>query len=411
MYFRPSLRPHPLKLGLTAALAAVALFAAACGSTSGTSSSSTTTSNDATTSAPSSGSTPSATGSGNSAITAAESNLAQFSNEVTTYAALKPISGVSRLKGKTVWYIPIGSAVPILSGFGVGMGDALAALGMKEHVCDGMFLPTTISSCLTQAASQGADGVVTGYIDYKLVPTAFENLVAHHIPVLVAGEANDSGKAISPSFAFDDTSPTINLLQKLDDEQVIVDSKGKAKILFIGVTDSPQTLGAAAYSKTFFQQNCPACTFTEIFYNTAEIQRVPSQVSAALIANPSTNWVVVELDAAGAGAYNGILTAGYRNKVSEASTNGGLDSLQRIKAGEVQVVDVGTSPIALGWQFTDGIIRMMLGQLPVNGLGDVRVFTKANVGGLTLTPTAYDTNDWYGTSSFEQPYLKAWGIS
>jgi ABC-type sugar transport system substrate-binding protein len=398
MHFRSSTHPADRRLRLAAGIAVLSLIAAACGSSGHSASAGT-------------GSTPAASG-GGSSITAAETNVAEFTGAVTSYAALKPVTGgVSKLAGKTVWYIPIGAAVPILSGFGVGMGDALAKLGMKEHICDGQFLPTTISSCLNQAASEGADGVVTGYIDYKLVPTAFENLEAHHIPVLIAGESNDTGKTPSPSFAFDDTSPTINLLQKLDDEQVIADSKGKAKILFVGVTDSPQTLGAAAYSKQFFARNCPGCSFTEIDYNTAEIQRVPSQVSAALLANPQTTYVVAELDAAAADAYNGILTAGFGHKVKLASTNGGLDSLQRIKAGEVQFVDVGTSPIALGWQFTDGIVRMMLGQLPVNGLGLVRVFTGANVGGLTLTPAAYDTNAWYGTDAFEAPYLKAWGLS
>ncbi len=292
----------------------------------------------------------------------------------------------------------------------MGIEGAVTKLGAQFHTCDGKFLPTTIAACINQAASQGADGVVTGYIDYALVPTAFDNLVSKHIPVLIAGEAPSGGKTDSPQLAFDDTSPSINSLQRLNNEAVIVDSNGKAKILFIGVTDSPQTLGAAAYSKKFFKDNCPGCTFTEIDYNTASLNRVPSQVSSALISHPDTNYVISELDASAANALSGIQTAGFTNKAKLAGTNGGLDSLQRIKAGQVQFADAGTSPIYLGWQFADGIARMLVGQLPVNGLGLARIFTKDNVGGLTLTPEAYNTNAWYGSDDFQKTYTTAWGI-
>jgi hypothetical protein len=235
--------------------------------------------------------------------------------------------------------------------------------------------------------------------------------VSHHIPVLVAGEASDSGKPDSAALAFDDTTPSIEVLQRLADESVIADSAGKASVLFVGVTDSPQTLAGAAYSKKFFADNCPGCTFNEIDYNTASLSKVPSQVSAALISHPDTNYVLVELDAAAASAVSGIQSAGFTNKVKLASTNGGLDSLQRINAGQVQFVDVGLSATYLGWQFTDGIARMMVGQLPVNGLGIVRVFNKSNVGDLTLTPEVYASNAWYGSDDFQKSFLTAWGVS
>jgi len=362
------------------------------------------------TSSKGSGSGPAGGGTdGGTTVATAQADLAKFTGEIASYSARKPATGISALKGKTVWYVPIGSAVPILNSYGVGMQQALTKLGLSLHTCDGKFLPTTITSCLNQAATQAADGVVTGYVDYKLVPTAFDNLVSHHIPVLVAGEANDAGKPDSPALAFDDTTPTIKVMQKLAAESVIVDSGGKAKVLYVGVTDSPQTLGGAAYAKQFFKDSCPGCTFTEIDYNTASLNKVASQVSAALISHPKTTHVVVELDAGAPGAVSGIQTAGYANKVKLVSTGGNLDALQRIKAGQVQFACVGTSAIYFGWQFTDGIVRMLAGQLPVNGLGPARVFTKSNVGALTLTPDAYATNAWYGSDDFQQAFLTAWG--
>lgn len=372
---------------------------------------------NATGSSAASGSTSSAGGSSAPAtgsddpVGQAKADLAKYSAPTTTYPSVKPIpGGISSLKGKTVWYVPIGSAVPILNAFGVGVQQALTNVGMKFHVCDGKFLPTTIASCLDQAATQGADAVITGYIDYQLVPTSFDKLVAKKIPVLIAGEQPSGGKTDSSKLAFYDTSNSVNLLQKLSADAVIADSDGKAKVLFIGVTDSPQTKGAATYSKQYFADNCPDCTFTEIDYNTASLNKVPSQVSSALIANPDTTYVMPSLDAAAPGAISGIQTAGYSNKVKLASTNGALDSLQRVKAGQVQFVDIGFSPIYTGWQFTDGMLRMLKGGVPdTSNLGVIRVFDKDTVANLTLTPHAYATNAWYGPDTYKNTFLTAWG--
>lgn len=400
--------PHPparltrrlATVGL-AGLASVALGLTAC------SSSTSTTSNG------SGGSSAAAdSGSGGSMATA-KADLAKYSGKVSDYPTIPSLTGgVNAIKGKTIWYVPIGSAVPILNAFGVGIHQALDKVGANFHVCDGKFVPTTIASCLDQAATQHADAVITGYIDYGLVPTSFDKLTAANIPVLIAGEQPSGGKTNSPKLAFYDTSESINLIQKLDADAVIADSNGKAKVLFLGVTDSPQTKGAAAYSKQYFASNCPGCTFTEIDYNTASIDKVPSQVSSALIAHPDTTYVVPSLDAAAPGAMSGIQTAGFTDKVKMASTNGALDSLQRIKAGQVQFVDVGISPIYTGWQFTDGMFRMLNGGLPdTSNVGVIRVFTKDNVGDLQLTPDAYTTIDWYGSNDYQQTFLKAWGVS
>jgi ABC-type sugar transport system substrate-binding protein len=343
-------------------------------------------------------------------ISAMNDDLAHYGGLVTNYPAVKPVGGLSALKGKTIWYIPIGSAVPILHAYGVGIKAAFDKLGINYHTCDGRFLPTTIASCMSQAATQGADAVITGYIDYALVPSAFDNLISHHIPVLAAGESPSGGKTDSPQLAFYDTTQSINLLQKLAAESIIVDSNGGAKVLFVGVTDSPQTKEAADYAKKFFADNCAKCSFNEVDYNTASLNRVPSQVSAALISHPDTNYVFVELDAGVPGTATGIQTAGFANKVKMASTNGELASLQRISSGQNHYVDVGVSPVYVGWMFADGVIRMMVGELPQVQLGVFRVFTKDNVAGLTLTPDAYATHAWYGPDTFQDTSLRAWGV-
>jgi ribose transport system substrate-binding protein len=404
MRYGSHLRRTP-KLTLVAAVAVLAMVTTACSSSGSTADPATTTS----TTAPSTATSPSDSG---GSLAALQSNLATYTQAVTNYAAVQPISGgVTALKGKTVWYIPIGSAIPTLAAIGTAMQTAFGKVGITMHTCDGKLLPTDIATCLSQAASQGADGVVTAFIDYKLVPNGFNNLVAHHIPVLIAGEQPDGGKTSTSTLGFYSTRTTDDLTQKLTMESVIADSNGAAKILYFGVTDSPETEQEAAYAKSFVAQNCSGCTFTEVDYNTAAISKLPSQVSASLISNPDTTYVVCETDLCAPNAVSGIKTAGYTNKVKLTSANGNLDSLQRIKAGDVQFSDAGVSSTYFGWQFADGILRMLSGSAPVSTVTVVRVFNKSNVDGLTLTPGAYQTNDWYGSDAYEKTFLSAWGVS
>ena len=402
MSYKPRRRSFALRALAATCLGAVTFVAAACSSGGGSSSGGS-----------SSGGSGSSSGSGSgssSELTAANADVSQHTRQVSSYPAQQTISGVGQLKGKSVWYIPIGASVPILAAFGSGMQQALAKVGISYHVCDGKFVPTNAAACISQAETNGASAVVTGYIDYASMPTSFNSLVAHHIPVLIAGEAPDGGKTSNAQLAFFNAIGTLDLMQKLDMDAVIADSKGQAHIIYLGVTDSPQTLAGANYGKQYLTSHCSGCQLTEINYNTASINKVPSQVSSALISHPDTTYVVDELDAAAQYSVQGIQSAGYTNKVKLAATNGALDSLQRVKAGTVQFVDIGTSPIYAGWQFAGGILAMMQGKTPTFTPGVVRVFNSGTVKDLTLTPGAYTTNAWYGSDAYEQTFLTAWGV-
>jgi ABC-type sugar transport system substrate-binding protein len=338
--------------------------------------------------------------------------LAKYSAVANSFATVSPVSGASALKGKTVWYIPIGEATPLTSAIGTNLTQALGQVGVKVHLCDGQFLPTDIATCMSQAVSQGAAGVVTCYVDYAALPTAFDSLVSHHIPVFVGGEPADGGKVSSAQLGFDDPASTMDLEQRLLIESVIARSDAKANILYVGNSDSASTEDAAAYAKSVAAQQCSTCSFTEIDYNTADLSKLPSQVSAALIAHPSTTYVVDELDPANASTVEGVQSAGYTNKVTLASAGGDLDVVQRVRAGHV-MVDVALSPAYDGWQYADGIISMLTGHnpAPAETVSLVRVLTTANTASLALTPAAYADNGWFGSASYEQAYLKAWGVS
>jgi len=392
---------HRRRLIASAAIAAVAVVSvAACGSSSKSGSSS-----------PGAGG-----GSGSSVsaeVAAARADIAAHTSPVLSYPAVPTVAGTQALRGKTVWYVPLGAAVPILAAFGTSMQDALSHLGVEVHTCDGKFLPTQIASCFNQAITQGADGVVGGYVDYNLVSAAYDDLAAHHIPTLVAGVAPEAGKTNSPQFAFYNADANSQLTGKLLAESVIADSNGNAHVLYVGDTDTAALVRATSYTKDFFAQHCPGCSFSVVNYTTANINKVPSAVSAGLISHPDTTYVLPGVDVTAAGSLSGIQTAGFENKVKLASTTASLDSMQRLKAGGTpQFLDVGNSNAYSGWLFADNIVAMLTNHAPVSSVNAViRIFTHDNVGDLSLTPSAYASNQWYGSDAFKATFLSAWGAS
>jgi ribose transport system substrate-binding protein len=344
-------------------------------------------------------------------VTKARDIVATYEAAVTDYPAVSPFDGVAELRGKTVWYVPIGAAVPVLTATGTSMTEALGQAGVNVHVCDGKFVPTAVGACLQQAGTSGADAVVTSYVDYALAPAAFDALVAQKVPVLLAGAMPPDGITNTQMLSFDDTADGLAQSQELLANAVIADSAGAAHVLYLGVTDSPALKSGADHAEEFFGTACGGCTFTRVDYNTASLSKLTSQVSAELIKDPSIDYVLGEVDASGAATIAALQAAGRTDDVVFAATGGDLDAVQRIKDGQVQFTDVGTSPSFMGWRFADGVLRMLAGETPATTDVVLRVFTADNVGDLDLTPEAYSTNSWYGDDSYKDEFLGSWGLS
>lgn len=348
---------------------------------------------------------------GSASAKAAQAAVAEFSKPTTAYPEVSAVAGVDKLAGKTVWWVPISASVPILAAIQKPMEAALATAGMKLKVCDGKFVPTAIAACLSQAADQDAAGVVTGYVDYALVPTAFDQLVSAGVPVLLAGATPNEQKPASATLAYLDTLPALAKTQEAVLAAITADSDAKAKILYAAIDDSPQLKAGAVAAKTWIEKNCPSCEFEQLHYTSAKIKDLGSQISAKLLAEPGTNYVMCEADLCVEPALAGIQTAGLRNKVKLGSANADLSALQRIKAGDALFADAGSSNTYLGWSFTDGILRMLGGSQPdVAPTQVVRLFTADNVKDLDLTAQGHDSIDWYGDDSFQATFTKAWNV-
>jgi ribose transport system substrate-binding protein len=343
-------------------------------------------------------------------VAEAQAFVTALEQPVSTWAEVPALSVTPDVAGKTVYVIPIGGGVPVIEGVKAGIEEALAAAGATAQVCDGKFNPTEVANCLKLATDQGAAAIITMFIDYAMVPTAFDAAAKAGIPVLVGGVTPTGGRESDSTLAFFDLSgQSAQMYQAAALSAVATIGEG-TNAIFLRLTDSENTKAAADAAIASFTKACPTCTATPIDFSTPTIDKMPSAVAAALVSNPDTNALVANVDGFLAPAIAGVQSAGAADKVQFFAANGDLEGLQRVKDGK-QVTDAGIPVIYVGWQYTNALMQLLAGDsvAPVN-IFEGRIFTANNVADLTLTPAAYLTNDWYGTASYKDQYLTAWGL-
>ncbi|HZZ55250.1 MAG TPA: hypothetical protein VFE26_13320, partial [Trebonia sp.] len=165
------------------ALAAAALLAA-CSSSSGSSSTTGTTSGTSSASTSASATSPADAG-----VALAQQTVAKLEATTSSYPVpTASVPGVSKLKGRTVFYIPLLQDVPTFAVAAQTMKAALTRAGLKLQVCDGQAQPTAVAACVQQAVGAGAAGIVLDAIPYGMAYSALNAAVAKGVPVLVADQ-------------------------------------------------------------------------------------------------------------------------------------------------------------------------------------------------------------------------------
>jgi ribose transport system substrate-binding protein len=393
-----SLRAGRAPLASLVALAVgVCLALSACGSGDDSSSSS------SSTPAPSTGASTAA-----ATTTAAPSGLeaevqASMQADAQFEAPGEPID-ISSLKGKTVWYIPIGASVPTLQIELVGIKQAVAAAGLKLQVCDGKFNPSSIAGCLDQALNAKAGAVIADSFDQNIAPNQFSALEKAKIPAYLTNVAIGGENSPLVTWGGADQSKMMEMLARW----VVVDSGGDAKTLFVQLTDAKALTDAVTDGKAVIADNCDGCTSEVVSTQTAKMPAIPSLVSSSLLRFPDTNYVVAQVDSIAAPVVKGIQQAGYTNKVKMGSLTGQIPSMQLIKSGSGQAADVAPDLTYGGWLMIDTVMRQMLGDTPKRVEPPYRLFDESNIGDVELTSDAQESGAWWNAQGFRDELKKLW---
>lgn len=357
--------------------------------------------------ASSSASSSASSAGGDANVTAAQQQLdAHTAVPTDGFLPTAKISGLAALKGKTVVYIPAVAQIPIFQTSFKAYSSALAAAGITAKLCDGQSNPSAVAACLQQAINTDAGGVILDSLPPIIAQQAYDAVLKAKIPVLLVTTSRPADSPASVQLG----GPDIVAATALAADVIIADSKGKANVLAIRVIDSPSTIqwmNDGALKE--FKDRCPGCTVKVIETKSADLQNLPSKVSAALLAAPNVNYLFPQFSAEVDGALKGAADAS-RTDLTGLNTVTTTGDLQRVKSGQGLKYSVGWDPVRESWVNTDLLLHLMTGQAvdASKYTVPVRVFTKANVAGLSLTQAGWDSSAWYGGTAYQTSLKALW---
>ena len=388
-------------LSCAAVIAVSAALAACSSSTSSTSSTTSTTSPSAT------GST--STGSAASAgVTKAEQMVSQLQAATSQYPVpTASISGVSSLKGRTVYYIPLDAHIPAFVIAGQTMKAALTAAGLNFQECDGQATPSTIASCVSDAVGAGAAGIVLDAIPYGMAEVALNAATAKGVPVLIADQYPPTGTANTNMVAY---VPGVVDQPSQIAWWLIASSQGKANAIIAEEADSPSSIAYVQNALPIFKQYCPACVIqVKEITATETAPQLQAAVSSDLQTDPGVQYYYTEFEDSLQPTLAGIQQSGKSSSVGVEVAAGTVDGLGLLKNGQdVKAVVVVDEPYE-GWALTDEILRMMTKSGPVTETIPSRLFTAQNIGSIQVTTAAQSSGAWFGDSSYTSEFTQLWG--
>lgn len=374
--------------------AAVTAFAAGCSSSS--------TSAD---SSPAGGG--SSSGASSPGLAAAQAQVKKLEAPTTSYPVpAAPIHGVSKLKGKTVYYVPLDAHIPAFATAAVAVKAALAKAGLKFQECDGQGNPTALSSCVSQATGAGAAGIILDAAPYQMAQNALDAAKGKGIPVIIADQYNP-GTASTDQVAY---------VQGVVDQPsqiaywLIASSGGKANAILGEEEDSPSSIAYMQNALPIFKKDCPGCTIT-VKKITASMtdQQITASVSSNVQSDPAAQYYYTEFEDSLQDTVSGLQSAGKINSVGIATASASVNGLGMMKNGGDVKADVAVDDPYEGWALTDEILRMATKSPVVTETVPSRLITSDNIGSIQVTAAAQDSGAWFGDNSYQSEFSKLWG--
>jgi ribose transport system substrate-binding protein len=390
------------------AVTAAALLTACSSSSSQAPASSSSGPASATASAPASASAvASATSPAADGLALAQQTVAKLEATTSTYPVpTASVPGVSKLAGKTVYYVPIIEDAPTFAVAAGAMKQALAKAGLKLQVCNGEATPSVVASCVQLATTAGAAGIVLDAIPYGMAFSALNAAAAKGIPILVADQVPDP--ASTPN------TDHVAYLPGAQDQAsqiawwTIADSGGKANGIIAEEIDNPSSIAAVTASLAVYKKDCPGCTMTVKKISATTTNLEASAASADLLADPSATYFYTEFEDSLQPTVQGIQQSG-KSGISLSVAAGTVDGLGLLKSGPLVKAVVVVDEVYEGWALTDEILRMATETAPVTETIPTRLFTTQNIGTIQVTTAAQASGAWFGDDSFESAFATLWG--
>jgi ribose transport system substrate-binding protein len=276
-----------------------------------------------------------------------------------------------------------------------GVAAAGKVLGWDVSIVDGKSDPSVWNAAVTQAVTDGADGIVLAAINPALVQDGLARAKAAGTPVVVALIPALPGATADAYVSTDHLAGGKTLA-----DWVIADSGGTAKVLLLEEPAFPELVRRNDGIRAELEAACPGCTIvaTPKFSIGTMVQQLPGLVTTALQSNPGITHVLAPFDSSATFAAQGIRQSG--RQVALVSGEGDPDGLTRLRNGE-QAADLATVSAWAGWASVDQLARLFTGGRVESYPLPQRLFTADNV------PSGQGS--WRGDVDYVAEYSKLWG--
>jgi ribose transport system substrate-binding protein len=333
--------------------------------------------------------------------------VAQLSATTTQYPVpTASVAGVSQLKGRTVYYIPLVQAIPGFVVTAQTMKVALAKAGLKLQVCDGQGNPTSMAACVSQAEGAKAAGIILDAIPYAMIQNALDGAKGKGIPILVTDQIAPPGTTSTAQVAY---VPGVIDQPSQIAWWTIADSKGKANLIIGEEADSPSSLAYVQTSLPIYKQHCSGCTINVKKISATTDKQLVTQVSSNILSDPSANYYYTEFEDSLQDTVQGIQASGKSSSLALSVAGGSVNGLGMLKSGGLVKAVVAVDEAYAGWADTDEILRIMTKSAPVTETFPSRLFTAQNIGSIQVTAAAQATGEWFGGTSYQSGFAKLWG--
>jgi ribose transport system substrate-binding protein len=191
---------------------------------------------------------------------------------------------------------------------------------------------------------------------------------------------------------------------------ITVDSKGKAKILFMSTNDLPNITGPE--KRAFLAETkrvCPGCQVEVMNVPSGQWSQLTTKTASYIRAHPDVQYIVPDFDGMVIFALPGVHSAHAQGKVKIVSFNATPSVMKALKKKDVVVAETGGPNLLQGWALADQGLRVAAGEKPLPDIGVLdRLFTQANIGSINLNA---QESTWYGKVDYVAAYKKLWGVS
>jgi ribose transport system substrate-binding protein len=358
----------------------------------------------------SSGSTTPATSEGESEGSSSESGYDEAKVEAILTAASAPAKWVGPKEpnpatpDKKITLIPTFAAAEGLQLFDEGVEDAAQALGWKVTLVDGKGTPQGYAAGVSQAITEGADGVVLGAIAPTQIPQELKQLKAAGIPVVDYGTVEEPTEELWLGNIGLDVPKEAEMLAA----SIAKESNGEAKLMVVVDKEYSDGNERTKFFLEDLKELCPGCEIvneTEMTVTEIETKLAP-KIGSVLQANPEVNMIFSPFDAAVTPMIQAIKQAGLQDQVKIVSRGGFKQSTEYLRKKEIQVATIGEATQWIGWAALDTLQRHW-NELPIT-----EEVTKSDPLKLLTWDNAPKPGEYFEgeEAEYKRHYEELWGI-